>query len=344
MKSGLYARLAGWVFLFCAVGCAFSQADSADIIPTFVVADVGKKFNLITYGDARFTDPADTSNSNAVIRRTLVDKVAQEKPAALLFSGDMPFRGSNDDDWQQVDKEIKPLWDAKIRIYPALGNHELFVREQRGLQNWWKRFPDLQGKRWYSVLFGNCIFIVLDSDFSLKNGHVQDAWLESQLAHLPAEADFVFVMTHHPSYTDSHDSLFGGGHSARKQERELAARLEALQPTIRPRIIAIAGHVHNYERFEHSGVTYVVSGGGGATPYLFDRSPFDKFQGGNSVNYNYVKFEIDGPHLKATMFRLDATSPDHARFEAKDTFTLDSVPLKTTPAVTGTTAPARGLQ
>ena len=58
---------------------------------------------------------------------------------------------------------------------------------------------------------------------------------------LPIEADFVFVMTHHPFYTDSHDSFFGGGHSARKQERELAARLEELQPKIRPRIIAISG-------------------------------------------------------------------------------------------------------
>jgi acid phosphatase type 7 len=186
-------------------------------------------------------------------------------------------------------------------------------------------------------LFGNCFFIVLDSDYSLKSGKGQDGWLESQLAHLPVEADFVFVMTHHPSYTDSHDSMFGGGHSARKQERELAARLEALQPNTRARIISVAGHVHNYERFEHAGVTYIVSGGGGATPYLFDRSPFDKFQGGNSINYNYVKFEIDGPHLKATMFRLDAATPDHARFEAKDTFTLDTVPLKN-PAISGTAA------
>jgi hypothetical protein len=333
MKSA--SRLS-WTFLIlmlsvCAPGHA--QNDPKDALPTFVVPDVAKKIKIIAYGDARFTDPQDTSHTNVIVRRAIIDKMVAERPAALLFSGDMPYRGGNDGDWREVDKEIKPLWDAKIRIYPALGNHELFGSESRGLQNWWKRFPDLQGKRWYSVLFGNCYFIVLDSDYSLKRGQEQDDWLEAQLAHLPVEVDFVFVMTHHPSYTDSHDSFLGGGHSARKQEKELAAELEALQPKLRPRLIAIAGHVHNYERFEQAGVTYIVSGGGGATPYLFDRSPFDKYQGGNAVNYNYVQFEIDGPHLKGTMFRFDAESPQHARFDARDTFALDTVPLKT-PALT----------
>ena len=97
--------------------------------------------------------------------------------------------------------------------------------------------------------------------------------------------------------------------------------------------------MHNYERFEQAGVTYIVSGGGGATPYYFDRSPFDKFQGGNSINYNYVRFEIDGTHLKGTMLRLDNDSPDHAKFDERDSFVLDAAPLKV-PAITGK-APAR---
>src|SRR6185312_7425781 len=135
LSTGLFAML--WMS-----ACAWAQAaPNKDGLPTFVIPNVAKKLTIIAYGDARFTDPVDTTHSDAVVRRALIDKIAAEKPDALLFSGDMPYRGSNDNDWQQVDKEIKPLWDAKMRIYPALGNHELFVREQRGLQNWWKRFP-----------------------------------------------------------------------------------------------------------------------------------------------------------------------------------------------------------
>ena len=342
MKSSICLFLAGLIVTVCAWCAAFSQTpgaqnDAKEGLPTFVVTDVAKKIKIIAYGDARFTDPADTVHTNVIVRRSLMDKIVQEKPDALLFSGDMPYRGANNEDWQEVDKEIKPLWDAKIRIYPALGNHELWGDENHALRNWWKRFPDLQDRRWYSVLFGNCYFIVLDSDSKLQNGDAQDHWLSAQLAHLPVEADFIFFVLHHPPYTDSHDSLLGGGHSARKQEKLLAARLEALQPNTRARFVVVAGHVHNYERFEYSGVTYLVTGGAGATPYLFDRSPDDKYQGGNSATYHFVRFEIDGTHLKGTMMRLDMASPEKAKFDERDSFRLDAVPLKT-PAITGRAA------
>lgn len=328
LSMGLLVLLTAW-------GAAFPQADDAkDSLPTFVVPDVAKKIKIVAYGDVRFTDPIENAHTNVLVRRALVDKIALEKPAAMLISGDLPYRGGNDADWQVVDKEIKPLWDAKIRIYPALGNHEFMGGEKNSLQNWWKRFPDLEGRRWYSVLFGNCYFIVLDSDSRLENGDAQERWLSAQLEHLPVEADFVFFLMHHPPYTDSHDSLLGGGHSARKQEKLLAARLQALQLKTRARLIVIAGHVHNYERFEYEGVTYIVTGGGGATPYVFDRSPDDKYQGGNAVTYHYVRFEIDGTHLKGTMVKLDMASPEKAKFDERDSFILDAVPLKT-PAITG---------
>ena len=42
--------------------------------------------------------------------------------------------------------------------------------------------------------------------------------------------------------------------------------LEERQAHARARIVVFSGHVHNYERHEHGGVTYFVSGGGGAPP------------------------------------------------------------------------------
>jgi hypothetical protein len=259
------------------------------------------------------------------VRQALVKKIAEEKPGALLISGDMPYRGAKNEDWEVADAEMQPLRDAKVRIYPALGNHELAGGEAAGLENWWKRFPELQGRRWYSVQFGNCYFIVLDSDSKLTADNPQWIWMTSQLAHLPQETDFVFLTMHHPSYTDSHDHMIpGGGHSARAQEQELAKYLEELQPKLRARLIAVAGHVHNYERFEKNGVTYLVSGGGGATPYLFDRSPEDKYQAGKSVNYHYLRFEIDGAKLKAKMVKLTMDEKNKANFEEKDSFELSA--------------------
>jgi hypothetical protein len=299
------------------------------VLPTFVVQDVGTKFSLIAYGDIRFTDPEDDNRSNPEVRRAMVKKIAEEKPGALLISGDIPYRGARDDDWQIADAEMKPLWDIKTRIYPALGNHELAGGEAAGLRNWWKRFPQAEGRRWYSVQFGNCYFIILDSDTGLIAGSPQWAWLTSQLANIPAQTDFVFLTMHHPSYTDSHEhTIPGRGHSARPQELNLGKYLQELQPKLRARLIEVAGHVHNYERFEKNGVTFLVSGGGGATPYLFDRSPEDKYQAGKSVNYHYVRFEIDGAKLKAKMMRLNSDDKSKMNFEERDAFELSAEPQK----------------
>src|SRR5450756_1024046 len=63
--------------------------------PTFVVppAEIPKHWNVIAYGDTRFTDPANTKVTNPKVRRWLVDQIAKEHPDALLISGDLPYKG-----------------------------------------------------------------------------------------------------------------------------------------------------------------------------------------------------------------------------------------------------------
>ncbi len=68
-----------------------------------------------------------------------------------------------------------------------------------------------------------------------------------------------------------------------------------------------SGHVHNYERHEHGGITYFVSGGAGAHAYPIERTPGDPFQS-KEVNYHYLQVEVDRGKLKVTMHRLDLTS------------------------------------
>jgi predicted phosphodiesterase len=101
--------------------------------------------------------------------------------------------------------------------------------------------------------------------------------------------------------------MFGGGHSARSREKDLAKMLEARQQNQRARIVVFSGHVHNYERHEHGGVTYFVTGGAGAHAYPIERAKDDPFQS-KEVNYHYIMVEVDGGTLKATMHRLDLTS------------------------------------
>jgi hypothetical protein len=117
--------------------------------------------------------------------------------------------------------------------------------------------------------------------------------------------DFVCIVLHHPPYTSSSDEKkYGGGHSARPQEQMLAKMLETRQQTMRARIVVFAGHVHNYERHERGGITYFVTGGGGAHAYRIERAPDDPFQS-KEVNYHFLLVEVGRGKMTVTMNRLD---------------------------------------
>jgi hypothetical protein len=136
----------------------------------------------------------------------------------------------------------------KISVYPALGNHDLHGDPTLTLGNYFQRFPELKNSRYYSVRAANTLLLVLDSSLAETDGP-QGTWLAAKLDGVLSDVDFVFVMDHHPPYTSFSDpKLFGGGHSARTSERELAKFLEARQAQARFRIIMFSGHVHNYER------------------------------------------------------------------------------------------------
>jgi len=254
------------------------------------------------------------------VRQALVQAVAQTNPAFISFGGDLVYNGYDKNDWKVWDSETAVWREKKIPVYPAIGNHELHGNEKTALANYFERFPDLKNSRYYSVRAANLLMLVLDSSLDETSGP-QGQWLDRNLNHLPADVDFVLIVLHHPPYTSSSDmKMFSGGHSARSQEQALAKSLEARQPNLRARIVVFSGHVHNYERHEHGGITYFVTGGAGAHAYPVDRAKDDPFQS-KEVNYHYLELEDDGGKLKITMNRLDLTSGT-ARWTQPDSVTI----------------------
>jgi len=276
-------------------------------------------FRFVAYGDTRFHDPKDTEAANPPVRRALVQAIADVNPAFICFTGDIVYNGYDAEDWKVWDAETAVWGDKKIPIYPALGNHDLHGNEQTALGNYFQRFPDLKGSRFYSVRITDALILVLDSSLDELTGP-QGEWLAGKLDRVPADVDFVFIMDHHPPYTSSSDDKkLGGGHSARPREQALAKMLEDRQAHARYRIVFFSGHVHNYERHEHGGITYFVSGGGAAHAYPIERQPDDPFQS-KEINYHYLLVEVDHQQLKVTMNRLQLndgkaiwTTPDQVQ-------------------------------
>ncbi len=307
--------------LLTLVGCT-KKSSAQTFSSVNLQLDVKTPFRFVAYGDTRFHDPKDTEAANPAVRVALVQAIAATNPAFICFTGDIVYNGFDANDWKVWDSETQIWRDKKIPIYPALGNHDLHGDQKVALGNYFQRFPDLKNSRYYSVRVANALLLVLDSSLDEVAG-AQEEWLAAKLDHVPADVDFVFLMFHHPPYTSSSDEKkFGGGHSARPSEQALAKMLEARQAHASFRMIVFSGHVHNYERHEHNGVTYFVSGGGGAHAYPIERAPDDPFQS-KEVNYHYLMVEVDRKQVTVTMNRLDLatgkpvwTQPDKVKISA----------------------------
>jgi acid phosphatase type 7 len=296
---------------------------------TFTVpdADLPDPLVLIAYGDMRFTQAAETSATSPVARQALVAKIAAENPAAIFINGDIPWHGIETD--YAVFRDETHAWrERHLRVYPALGNHEFRAcLESACLEHWWHTFPELRGRRWYSVGLGaRVVGIELDTDTSLLPGSTQRLWLEDQLTTLNPRVRFVLIVMHHPPVADV-QLRTNTDHNPRDNEITLAEFLKTFASKSAARVVVSAGHIHNYERFAGDGVMYLVSGGGGAAPYEVDRTPPDQYQRTDFPNYHYVRLELHGDRAVGEMIRLaDYAAAKPTLWQTRDRFEITLQP------------------
>jgi hypothetical protein len=317
----LSVLLAFCLFAPLRVGCAAS----GDEPPRFKVptSDAGTPLVFVVYGDTRFSKRNDVVNAFA--RRALVGKIARENPAAILIGGDLVYEGSNPDDYETYKSETMEWSNQKIAVFPALGNHEFkgcTDDENPCLENWWKAASPLPLRpyRWYSVTIGSTLLaLILDSDAALKPGNEQREWLERQLAHSDERIKFILILLHYPPVRDPF-------YPAMRDEEEVTRYLSRKAGSLRTRVVVVGSHVHNYERYNRDGVTYLVSGGGGAKPVPAARMFGELSRLTTAVNFHYLRFTLENRRLTGTMVRFDAhdrtgnpwTEPDRFEIRAKD--------------------------
>ena len=284
--------------------CTRALCLAAQTQPVSIQLNHSKRAHLVAYGDTRFTNPLDANAANPEARRELVKAIARVHPQFVSIGGDITYNGNDPGDWNVYDTETAIWRKERIRVFPALGNHDLHGDPAVSLSNYFQRYTELHQSLYYSVRTGNLLLLALDSALDETSG-AQGDWLKIQINDLAPSIDFVVVVLHHPPYTSSSDERkFGGGHSARAQEQKLAQFLEERQKQMRARIVVISGHVHNYEHHEHGSVVYFVTGGGGAHAYPIERRPTDLFQSAE-INYHYIDIKVQSGRMVAVMNRLE---------------------------------------
>jgi 3',5'-cyclic AMP phosphodiesterase CpdA len=160
----------------------------------------------------------------------------------VVMLGDNMYGGQKPKDYQKkFEAPYKPLLDAGVKFYAALGNHD--DPNQRS----YKLF-NMNGERFHTFKPRAGIrFFALDSNYMDK---AQLDWLAKELA--ASGSDWKIAFFHHPLYSS------GGKHGS---DLELRAVLEPLFVKHEVSLV-LAGHDHFYERVKpQRGITHFVIGG-----------------------------------------------------------------------------------
>jgi acid phosphatase type 7 len=298
--------------------------------PTITVPGVtpGAPMKLVVYGDIRFTDPANVTDTNPKVRQFLVKQVAEERPLALFLTGDTPFTGADPADWKVFQAETAAWREERLNVFPVTGNHESKGGYDAGIANFLANFPQLKGCLYYSAQIGNVYLIALDVTQHNYKESPQGRWLQSQLEHIPADVDFVFLVDHMPWMADEQSQIVVDLPGL--NEISLRDLLESEAPKSHAKFIVVNGHIHNYERFERKGITYLISGGGGAKPYpVLVRGDEELYRASDPkkdpplINYHYLVIQLEGKHAEVKMYRVADPKADKLSVEVRDTFLLD---------------------
>ena len=163
----------------------------------------------------------------------------------VVLVGDNLYGSERPQDFKvKFEIPYKPVLDAGVTFYGALGNHD--AREQR----YYKLF-NMNGKLYYSFKAPSqkVRFFMLDSTYPVPE---QIDWLEKELK--SSNDDWKIAVFHHPLYSSS------GRHGSDLKLREV------LEPLfVRYNVsVCLSGHDHVYERIKpQHGIVHFVTGSGG---------------------------------------------------------------------------------
>lgn len=195
----------------------------------------------------------------------------------VLMLGDNIYGGKSPAELQQkFEIPYKPLLDAGVQFYAALGNHD-------DTNERFYKFFNMNGQQYYSFKKGNVHFFVLDTDYLDPK---QVTWLEKELANA-GDTDWKICYFHHPLYSS------GAFHGS---STELRVILEPLFVKYGVHVV-FAGHDHVYERVKpQKGIYYFTEGASGSLRAGNLRKT-DLTAAGFDTDRSFMLVEISGEDL-----------------------------------------------
>lgn len=207
------------------------------------------------------------------------------RPTLAFDMGDLIFGGSAEgvtQQWAIYDKTWVPL---QVPFFTLVGGHDVSDKATEDL------YKNHIGPIMYSLNYGNCNFITLDTEENgqapgvLSDGQIE--WLKKALSE--SKASNIFIMMHQPIF----DSEAYPGSSWSK-----------IAQIIKPYPVkaVLAGHKHYYRDYGIiDGTRYIISGGGGG-----DRTGTPEEKGGFA---HYLWVQIRGDNVNFIVVKPGSVFP-----------------------------------
>lgn len=222
----------------------------------------------------------------------------------VLMLGDNMYGGERPQDFvQKFEKPYKPLLDAGVKFYAALGNHD------DPNQRYYKPF-NMNGQRYYSFSKGDVRFFALDSNYFDRD---QYAWFVREVA--TSREKWKICYMHHPLYSS------GARHGS---EVDLREKLEPLflQHGVS---VVFAGHEHFYERLKpQKGIQYFTNGGAAKLRAGNIRRSSPMTEKGFDRDRSFMIVEIDGDRLHFQTLSRRGETVDSGEIQRRDSQRTDS--------------------
>ncbi len=199
-----------------------------------------------------------SENFNIAASNLILNQIVEERAAGVFHLGDLVSIGFDPEAWHRIDRFLNHLKTYQIPFYPTLGNHELLLFPEQGIEKFMQRFPEYQPTG-YSVVIGQIAIIILNSNFGYLDDmqiSKQQVWYEQFLDSCQQDASIraIIIGCHHPPFTNS---------KIVSSNRDVQSYfLPGYVNTPKTKLF-LAGHAHAFEHFQEQGKDFMVIGGGG---------------------------------------------------------------------------------
>jgi cytochrome c biogenesis protein CcdA len=265
--------------------------------PSFRIRTAGRPGEYFTF--SVFGDPRPGDNDTSMYHQEIIDQILLQEPVFNLILGDMVDNGADDKHWEDFFG-VEAALVRRSAVYPVLGDNDYADSNGKYIDY----FPVLE-KGYYDFTWGGIYFFGLHAwdtrgsqpQEQFNRDSPQFKWFREKMNKPEVQAaPFRVVFLHDPVY------ICRGRAS------------ETLQHTWTPvfqeyKVDVVFASWHLYERSHDRGITYIISGGGGADLLWMNKNPSYPSQV-DARQYHFCRVDVNAGAMTIRSISIDGTVLD----------------------------------